>query len=388
MRPLEGLLVLDLSQFLSGPSAALRLADLGADVIKVERPGQGDLCRRLYISNLELDGDSTLFHTINRNKRSYAADLKNPDDVARLKKLIARADVLIQNFRPGVIDRLGLGYEAVAQINPRIVYGSVSGYGPDGPWVELPGQDLLAQSRSGFVWLNGDADHGPTPCGLAIADILTGAHLVQGLLACLVRRSVTGRGGHVEVSLLESMLDFQFEVLSTHLNDGGKAPLRSAVNNAHAYLAAPYGIYRTQDGYIALAMGSVTRLAELLDCPALAQYVDPKSWFDLRDEIKRVLVAHLATATTAHWLGRLTPADYWCAPVMTWEELMRHEAFRRLDFLQEIERGSGARLTTTRCPITVDGDRLRARRAAPMVGEHTAEIDAQFALDADRRTEP
>ena len=388
MRPLEGLLVLDLSQFLSGPSAALRLADLGADVIKVERPGQGDLCRRLYISNLELDGDSTLFHTINRNKRSYAADLKNPDDVARLKKLIARADVLIQNFRPGVIDRLGLGYEAVAQINPRIVYGSVSGYGQDGPWVELPGQDLLAQSRSGFVWLNGDADHGPTPCGLAIADILTGAHLVQGLLACLVRRSVTGRGGHVEVSLLESMLDFQFEVLSTHLNDGGKAPLRSAVNNAHAYLAAPYGIYRTQDGYIALAMGSVTRLAELLDCPALATYVDPRSWFDLRDDIKRILVAHLATGATAHWLERLTPADYWCAPVMTWEELMRHEAFRRLDFLQEIERGSGARLTTTRCPITVDGDRLRARRAAPMVGEHTAEIDAQFALDADRRTEP
>ena len=387
MRPLEGLLVLDLSQFLSGPSAALRLADLGADVIKVERPGQGDLCRQLYISNLELDGDSTLFHTINRNKRSYAADLKNPDDVARLKKLIARADVVIQNFRPGVIERLGLGYEAVAQINPRIVYGSVSGYGPDGPWVDLPGQDLLAQSRSGFVWLNGDADQGPTPCGLAIADILTGAHLVQGLLACLVRRGVTGRGGHVEVSLLESMLDFQFEVLSTHLNDGHKPPQRSAVNNAHAYLAAPYGIYRTLDGFIALAMGSVLRLGELLDCGALSAFSDPKSWFERRDDIKRILVAHLAGQTTQHWLDRLVPADYWCAPVMSWADMMQHDAFKRLDFLQEIERGSGARLTTTRCPITVDGDRLHARRAAPRVGEHTDEINRQFALQQAARTQ-
>ncbi|MCP8937598.1 CoA transferase [Alsobacter sp. SYSU M60028] len=384
MRPLEGLLVLDLSQFLSGPSAALRLADLGAEVIKVERPGQGDLCRHLYISNLELDGDSTLFHTINRNKRSYACDLKNPDHVARLKRLIGRADVLIQNFRPGVIDRLGLGYDEVSRINPRIVYGSVTGYGPDGPWAELPGQDLLAQSRSGFVWLNGDAGQGPMPCGLAVADMLTGAHLVQGILAGLVRRGVTGKGGHIEVSLLESMLDFQFEVLSTHLNDGGQPPRRSAVNNAHAYLAAPYGIYRTTDGFLALAMGSVTKLGEILGCAPLAAYTDPKSWFDRRDEIKRILVDHIATNSTQHWLDLLTPADYWCAPVMSWDELLQHDAFRRLDFLQEIERGSGARLTTTRCPITVDGDRLRARRAAPRVGEHTVEIENEYGLTEAR----
>ena len=161
MRPLEGLLVLDLSQFLSGPSAALRLADLGANVIKVERPDKGDLCRQLYISNLELDGDSTLFHTINRNKRSYAADLKNPKHLAKLWKLIERADVLIQNFRPGVIERIGLGFDAVSRVNPRIVYGTVTGYGSEGPWVSLPGQDLLAQSRSGFVWLNGDSGRWP-----------------------------------------------------------------------------------------------------------------------------------------------------------------------------------------------------------------------------------
>jgi CoA:oxalate CoA-transferase len=324
MKPLQDLLVVDLSQFLSGPSAALRLADLGATVIKVERPVKGDLCRQLYISNLELDGDSTLFHTINRNKRSYQADLKTPDDLARVKQLIAKADVVIQNFRPGVIERIGLDYASVRKINPRIVYGTVTGYGNEGPWVELPGQDLLAQSRTGFVWLNGDADQGPVPAGIAVADLYAGAHLVQGLLACLVRRGVTGEGGLVEVSLIESLLDMQFEVLTTHLNDGGKQPVRSGVNSAHAYLGAPYGIYKTRDGYIALAMGSVTQLGEILGCAPLAAFTDPKSWFDQRDAIKQHLVDHLTSQPTQYWLDRLEPADYWCAPVMTWTDLSRY----------------------------------------------------------------
>src|SRR5690606_24351811 len=136
MKPLEGLLVLDCAQFLAGPWAATRLADLGARVIKIERPGTGDICRQLYISNLELDGDSTLFHSINRNKQSYAADLKNPADLANVKQLIARADVLIQNFRPGVMERLGLGAEQCAALNPRLVYAVVTGYGRTGPWVD------------------------------------------------------------------------------------------------------------------------------------------------------------------------------------------------------------------------------------------------------------
>ncbi len=382
-RPLAGLLVLDMSQFLSGPSAALRLADLGADVIKIERPQQGDLCRQLYISNLELDGDSTLFHTINRNKRSYAADLKNPEDLARIRKLIERADVLIQNFRPGVMEGIGLDYEKVRQINPRLVYGVITGYGTAGPWVKLPGQDLLVQSRSGLVWLNGDASQGPVPFGLAVADMLAGAHLVQGLLACLVRRGITGEGGLAEVSLLESTLDFQFEVLTTHLNDGRRSPSRSTVNNAHAYLGAPYGIYKTTDGYLALAMGSVTRLGELLECKALAAFSDPRSWFEQRDDIKHVLVEHIATRATADWLALLEPADYWCAPVMNWNELLEHDGFKVLDFLQDIVRDNGATMVTTRCPIRVDGEALKASRGSPKIGEHNAAIDAEFGLRED-----
>jgi CoA:oxalate CoA-transferase len=380
MKPLEGLLVLDFSQFLAGPAAALRLADLGARVIKIERPGAGDLCRQLYISNLELDGDSTLFHSINRNKQSFTADLRKAGDRARIEKLVRRADVLIQNFRPGVMERLGFHYEAVREINPRLVYGEVSGYGKKGPWRDKPGQDLLAQSLSGLVWLNGDANQPPVPFGLATADMLAGAYLVQGILACLVRRGITGNGGLVEVSLMEAILDFQFEVLTTHLNDGGKLPARSALNNAHAYLGAPYGIYATADGYLALAMGSVIKLGELLGCTALAAFSDPTTWFTRRDEIKRILAEHLKTQATDDWLRILEPADIWCSDVYTWPRLLEHEAFKILDMIQHVSRSNGASLRTTRCPIKVDGGIYKAPLGAPRVGEHTDQIVREFGL--------
>lgn len=368
--PLHGITVLDFSQFLAGPAAALRLADLGALVIKIERPAGGDLCRQLYISDLQVDGDSTLFHTINRNKRSICADLKNPSDLALVKQLIQRADVLIENFRPGIMERLGLGWAQCQALNAGLVYGSVSGYGKSGPWAQLPGQDLLAQARSGLVWLSGDHTQGPVPIGLALADMLTGCHLAQGLLACLVRRGRTGLGGFVEVSLLESALDFQFEVLTTYLNDGGKPPRRSQVNNAHAYLGAPYGIYATSDGYLALAMGDLQVLERTLPCPALAPYRQRSTWFTERDNIKAALRDLLATQSTGYWLERLQAVDYWCAPVLTWDELLQSEGFGVLDFLQEVRRESGAALMTTRCPIRIDGQLLKSPRGAPRLGEH------------------
>ena len=202
--PLAGVKVLDFSQFLAGPVCALRLQDLGAEVIKIERAGQGDLCRSLVVADQTVGPDSLLFHTINRGKRSVAVDLKSPADLATVRRLIASADVMIHNFRPGVMERIGLGYEAVEAINPRIVYGCVSGYGPDGVWRDQPGQDLLAQSRSGLVWLNGSAGDGPVPIGVSITDIAAGMHLAQGVLAALFKQARTNRGSLVEVSLLAS----------------------------------------------------------------------------------------------------------------------------------------------------------------------------------------
>ena len=382
-RPLAGLLALDFSQFLAGPSAALRLADFGARVIKIERPVTGDLGRQLYISNLALDGDSTLFHSINRNKESFAADLKQADDLAAVKALVARADVVIQNFRPGVMKRIGLDYAAAREINPRLVYGSVTGYGDRGPWRDKPGQDLLAQALSGLTWLSGDEAQGPVPMGLAVADLLAGAHLTQGLLACLVRRGMTGEGGLVEVSLIESILDLQFEVFSTHLNDGGKLPERSAVSNAHAYLAAPYGIYATADGHLALAMAPIPRLGALLGCESLLPYTDPQGWFTRRDEIKAILADHLKSKSTAEWLAILEPADVWCADVLDWHRLRAHDGFASLGMVQRVSRANGASLETTRCPIRIDGGLLTSPRGAPTVGEDSAAISGELGLPPD-----
>lgn len=379
--PLEGLLVVDLSQFLSGPSATLRLADLGARVIKVERPGVGEVGRQLYISNQGLDGDSTLFHAINRNKEGFSADLKDPSHRERVLRLLDQADVVVQNFRPGVAERLGLAYDDLAARNPRLVYAYVSGYGTQGPWVNKPGQDLLAQALSGLPWLNGDDGQPPVPTGLAVADMLAGAHLVQGILACLVRRGISGTGGLVEVSLLESVLDFQFEVLTTHLNDGGKLPKRSRVNNAHAYLGAPYGLYETSDGHLALAMGSVTRLGELLGVDGLSAYTDPASWFDRRDEIKALLADFLRGGTTAHWLSVLEPADVWCAEVLTWPRLLQHEGFKVLDWVQRVYRDENVSFETTRCPIRIDRRILTSRKGAPRVGQHDDAISRELLED-------
>ena len=379
--PLSGITVVDMSQFLSGPHCSLRLQDLGARVIKVERPEGGDLSRRLYLSDTEIGGDSTIFHAINRGKESFAVDLKSEGDLAALRRLIERADVLIQNFRPGVIERLGLDYEAAARINPKLVYASISGYGGEGPWVKRPGQDLLAQARSGVMWLNGDEDQGPVPFGLAIADMLAGAAACQGILAGLVRRGISGRGTHVETSLLEALVDFQFEVLTTHLNDGRRRPRRSSFRSAHAYLAAPYGVYPAKDGFLAIAMTPVAKLADLMGIEALAPYrEDPKTWFTARDEIKAIIAQTVATRSVDEWLGVLEPADIWCARVLDWPELMESEGFQALDMLQTVTRDDDVSILTTRSPLRVDGRRAGTERAAPRIGEHSAAILKELGL--------
>lgn len=383
MKPLEGILVIDFSQFLAGPSAALRLADMGARVIKIERPGTGDLCRELYISNLRLGSDSTLFHSINRNKESFAADLKNAADRTAVLALVDRADVVIHNFRPGVIEKLGFDYATLSARRPSLVYAEVSGYGRTGPWAKKPGQDLLLQSLSGLPWLNGDAGQPPLPFGLSVADMFAGAHLCQGILACLVRRGVTGRGGRVEVSLLESVLDLQFEVFTTFLNDGGKLPQRSRRNNANAYLGAPYGIYATADGFLALAMGSLSQLANLLDCPALLSYTASEDAFERRDEIKDLLAAHLQQHATAYWLERLDTGGYWASDVLTWPELVQQPAFQALDMILTVSGGDAddsVTMKTTRCPIRIDEALLKSSRGAPRLGEHTEAIRQEFEL--------
>ena len=385
--PLEGLRVLDFSQFLAGPSCALRLADLGADVIKIERPDGGDLCRGLVLADQVFEGDSALFHTINRRKRSFAADLKAPGDLARVKALITRADVMIHNFRPGVMERIGLDAASVMALNPRIVHAAVSGYGEEGPWRDKPGQDLLVQSLSGLAWLTGDAGADgsgpPVPAGVSMIDVITGAHLVQGILAALLRRGVTGRGGRVDVSLIESALDLQFEPFTAFLNSDGAQPQRTPANHASVHGAAPYGIYRTRDGFMAVAMTPMDKLAGLIGSQALAGLAaDRDGWFRQRDALKQQLQQDLQAQDTAHWLAILEPAGVWCADVLRWPQLVAHPAFAALEMTQTIRAASGETMRTTRCPIRIDGRRLFSEQGAPRLGAHTEAIARELDLDA------
>ena len=380
MKLLQDIVVLDFSQFLSGPSAALRLADLGAQVIKIERPSTGDICRQLYVSDIMIEGESTIFHAINRNKQSYTADLKREADLEKVKGLIAKADVMIHNFRPGVMQRIGLDYETVKNINPAIVYAEISGYGEDGPWKDLPGQDLLLQAVSGLTWLSNSSD-APTPMGVAIVDILAGTHLTQGILAALFQRSVRNEGALVQVSMLESILDFQFEVLTSFYNDGNEAPQRSRINNGHAYIAAPYGIYATANGYLALSMGNVVQLGELLNCPQLTTFTDTSQWFTQRDQIKQIIAACIKKESTEHWISILEPADIWCGKVLDYDLLVKEKGYQTLNMELIVKTSNGLSIKTTRCPIRFDGELLTSEKGAPLLGEHNVEIEEQFKLD-------
>ena len=376
-KPLDKILIVDFSQFLSGPSATLRLADFGAEIIKIEKPLTGDISRQLYVSNVVIEGQSSLFHAINRNKKSFTADLKNERDMQQIKKIIAAADIMVHNYRPGVVERLGLDYQSVKRINNKIIYADISGYGNEGVWKEEPGQDLLVQAVSGLAWLTDADTTGPVPMGVSVTDILAGTYLTQGILAALYQRTITGEGSSIQVNMLECSLDFQFEVFTTFLNDGNQLPQRSAINPAHAYVAAPYGIYATSDGYIALAMGKIPFIGELINCQSLLHYQQTE-WFTKRDEIKKVLGAHLITNTTAYWLSKLEPADIWCAGVLNYEQLREQEAYKILDMEQEVVTLNGTMVTTTRCPIKVNEEVFKNNTAAPMLGQHNTEIQKRF----------
>ncbi|EES72370.1 CoA-transferase family III protein [Paenibacillus sp. oral taxon 786 str. D14] len=363
--PLQGIVVVDFSQFLSGPYASLRLADLGARVIKVERPNGGDICRYLYTSNLEMDGDSSLFHAINRNKESYAADLKNEDDRKKIRALLKKADVVIQNFRPGVIERLGFGYEQVRALNPRIVYGSISGYGKEGPLASKPGQDLLVQSFVGFPWLVNDIFPKPVPYGLPIADLITGAYLAQGILAALVRRSVSGEGALVEVSMLESMLDLMQEMMLDKLQSSSLPIDSERKGNRSARM--PAGIYMTKDGFIALGSISVSCLVDVLKRMGELQEGQKEDF----DEIVKLL----SQKCSSHWIRNFRQYGVFCERLLDWRELLQHEKFKALDMTMDISLFNHTKMTMLACPLRLDGHRPYSVKRAPKLGEHNRSID-------------
>jgi len=370
---LMGVRVLDMTQMLAGPICGMRLGDLGADVIKIEPPGIGEFNRTHSLASAYKNGQATTFLALNRNKRSVAINLKLAGGLAAFTALVDTADVLLQNFRPGVTERLGIGYDALAAINPRLVYCSISGYGQDGPYKFRPDQDLVVQGYSGSMFAVGKAGDPPTPGALWAADAMTGYQAAIGILAALVARGRTGRGQRVDVDMLSVVMDAQSQELVTYLNTGIEAE-RSQESGAHAHIGAPYGVYETADGWITLAMCPPVALAEAIDVPALARFTDYDDGVTHRDDIYRLVRPAMRARTTADWLPILDAAGIWAGPVYDHAALAVDPHVLATGMITEVEHPVAGTVRTPAPPLHLSDTPTAIRRPAPLLGEHTLEV--------------
>ena len=372
LRVLSGVRVLSFTQFLLGPAGVQFLADMGADVIKIEPPG-GTLWERHWSGgNLFLNGVSAFFLLAHRNQRSLTLDLKKPEGLAVARKLVESADVLVQNFRPGVMERLGLGWDAVSKINPRLIYASASGYGEASPYRDRPGQDLLMQAFSGLASISGRAGEPPAPVGTAVIDQHGAALLAMGVLAALLERARTGKGLQVEISMLKAALDLQIEVASYHLN--GARLEKSPTGLASMFHPAPYGVYPTRDGHIVLSMSPLASLARALPLPALEPYAAVTWNFEAREAVARLLEPVTRERTTAEWLERLVPQGIWAAPINTYDETFADPAVVAADAVEEMQHPVAGPVKLLRFPLELSTGRAEMLRPPPMPGEHADEI--------------
>jgi crotonobetainyl-CoA:carnitine CoA-transferase CaiB-like acyl-CoA transferase len=371
--PLAHVRVLDFTALVQGPLATQMLGDLGADVVKIERP-EGEWSRHWGIADGHTHGQTDSFLAFNRNKRSVVADLKDPPTRERLLAMAGDFDVVVENFRPGVMARLGLGYDDFSARNPTIVFVSSSGYGQSGPYVTRPGQDMLIQSLSGMLWLAGRDGEPPTAAGIGIADQYTGLHIVIGVLAALEHRRHSGRGQRVELNLFSCAIAAQQQELTYFLNHG-EIPPRPAENHGSIWATAPFGIYPTQDGYLAIAMTPCPIVGEALGMPALAQYDTNAKMLANRSEIYHAIAARLREGPTAGWIEVLLAHDVWCAPVQTYDELERDPQALHNNMFWEVPIGDGgSTYRTPASPFVFSETPVAIHRGVPDLGQHTDDV--------------
>ncbi|SMO96588.1 CaiB/BaiF CoA transferase family protein [Paracoccus laeviglucosivorans] len=381
MELLSGLRVLSFNHYLAGPLAAQILGDLGADVIAVEPPG-GAFQRNWAVANRFVGDDSVNHIATGRNKRSIVIDLKNPEGVAAVRKLVQDADVVMENFRPGTMARLGLGYEDLKKINPRLIYAVSSGFGTDGPWKDRAGQDLLLQALSGLAARTGQANGAPTAVGSVIVDQHAASIYALGILAAVVARNATGQGRLVEVNLYQAALDLQVEPLTAWLNGAESPTSRGTAGIASWFSPGPYGIHATADGHIAISMATPAALANGLDCPELAAF-GPQDSFARREDITRLVAARLVTRTTAEWLPDLELAGVWHAPVQDYDALQDDPQLRHLGAFKTCDSASGQPITMVMHPARYDGASPDVRLPPQPLGAQTAEILAEAGYSPD-----
>ncbi len=380
-KALSGVRILDFSHLLQGPFATQLLADMGADVIKIERAGPGDLFRSMTFFAKWVGGsESPNFLAWNRNKRSIALNLKSRAVHAIIMRMAKDADVVVQNFRPGVMARLGYGYEDFKAANPAIIYCSGSGYGEEGPYLERPGQDMLIQGLVGLATNTGRGDGPPVPAGSGMADQIGAMNMVYGILSALYYREKTGKGQKIEVNLLAGMLAHLGQEYCAVLNLGEDF-VRPNSGIGHPGMQAPFGIYETRDHrYVSIAMSPFKTLYETLEAPGLAVYDDLSTLFAKRDEVWAHVNAETRKFAMDDLLDRLLAADIWCAPVQDIRQASEDPQVTHMGMIQSYEHPKAGTVRVVGPAVRMSETPPSIERPAPMVGEHGREILAELGL--------
>lgn len=383
-KALAGVTILDFSHLLQGPFATQLLADMGANVIKIERAGAGDMFRGMTFFAKWVGGsESPNFLAWNRNKRSIALNLKSRKVHALIMKMAKDADIVVQNFRPGVLARLGYGYDDFNAVNPRIIYCSGSGYGESGPYVDRPGQDMLIQGLAGLVANTGRGDQPPVPAGAGLADQIGAMNMVYGILAALYWREKTGKGQKIEVNLLAGMLAHLAQEYVAVLNLGEDL-VRPNSGIGHPGMQAPFGIYATKDGgYVSIAMSPFKTLYEILEASHLAVYDDLKTLFDKRDEVWGKVNAETKKFPSAELMERLLAADIWCAEVKDIRTAAEDPQVKHMEMLTTYEHPKAGTVRVIAPAVKMSETPATIDRPAPMIGEHGREILAEFGVASD-----
>jgi formyl-CoA transferase len=376
---LEGLRVLDLTQVMAGPFCTMLLADLGADVIKIENPETGDQTRRSWGYAVTGD-DSRAFLALNRNKRSVCLDLKSPSGLADFHRLVETADIVVENFRPGVTKRLGVDYETLRALNPRLIYASVSGFGQTGPYADRPGYDLIAQAMSGVMSITGTPGGPPVKCGLPVGDLGAGMFCAFGIVAAVHARSRNGQGQQVETSLFEAALAMSVWE-STEYWATGEVPQPLGSANR---MSAPYQALRTKDGYLTLGANNERlwlRLCTALEVPHLLtdpRFVANTDRMKNRDALAAVLEEKLASATTDEWVELLLGSGVPAGPIRDYRQVLDEDPHvRARGMVQELDHPVEGRVRVLGSPVRLSGTPVRLRRHPPLLGEHTEEVLAE-----------
>lgn len=376
---LSGYRVLDCSIAMAGPFAAQRLGDLGADVVKVE-PLNGEWQRHVAAGGARGNKVNVSFLSLNRNKRSLAIDLKNPDGKAMLLELVKTADVFLQNYRPGVAKRLGVDYESLSKINPKLIYVSISGYGEDGPYLHRPGQDLVLQGMSGAMLSAGREGEPPNAAGQYLVDAITAYTAFEGALAALLHRERTGEGQLVQVNMLDAITTIQMQELSV-FTVAGKPQTRSAEPHAHVYIRAPYGAFATTDGYIIVSFPKLATLGQVIGEDSFLTMDDEIDTWEKRDEIFAKTREKLKTKSSAEWLELLRAADIWCGPVYGYADLVEDEQIKHNGTFVEYDHPTEGHVKTPGFAIKFSKTPSKVDRGAPLAGEHTRAVLREAGLD-------